>query len=106
MWPVTLMDMTLKMINGKMLNTVGMTTWHGHLEMAKWLVSLNAGVDVRAQNDDAFQKSCGNQCVEVAKWLMSLDAGVEVRVKNDDAFRQECGNQCVEVAKWLMSFHK
>jgi hypothetical protein len=38
-----------------------------HLEVAKWLWSLNQNIDIHADNESAFRRSCYNDHFEVAK---------------------------------------
>lgn len=68
---------------------------NGHLEIAKWLVSLE--VDTHAYNNDAFCLACAFGHLEIAKWLYSM-GGVEEHVC---AFREACENGHVEIVKWL-----
>jgi diacylglycerol kinase len=60
----------------------------GHLEIAKWLYSLG-GVDIHAENEDAFRNACLNGYLEIAKWLYSF-GGVDIHAKNEYAFRITC----------------
>jgi ankyrin repeat protein len=79
---------------------------YGHLEVAKWLLTVDKKVDVRAREDAPFRTACSNGHLEVAKWLLSLDKGVDVRAWRDWAFQWACYNGHLEVAKWLLSLGK
>ena len=73
----------------------------GHLETAKWLLSLG-GVDVHAV-DDAFVWACEGGHLDTAKWLWgSFGPALDVRVVADRAFRRACGiRHRLETARWL-----
>lgn len=75
---------------------------NGHLEVAKWLVSLNQGIDVHARQNWAFTTSCFNNRLEVCKWLRSLDKGIYKQIPAN-AFVHVCENGHLDVAKWLLS---
>ena len=44
---------------------------NGHIEVAKWLYSLDK-IDIHAFEDDVFRYSCQNGHIEVGKWLCTL----------------------------------
>jgi hypothetical protein len=44
----------------------------GHLEVAKWLWTLNQNIDIHKFDDSSFRLSCENSHLEVAKWLCTL----------------------------------
>lgn len=65
--------------------------------MARWLHS--SGVNIRAQNDDAFISSCANGELAMATWLHSL--GADINSRNNSAFISSCENGKLDVSKWL-----
>jgi ankyrin repeat protein len=67
---------------------------NGHIEIARWLVSLG-GVDIHEEYDDAFRMACRNGHMEIARWLVSL-GGVDIHAA-DSAFR--CSNR--QIVEWL-----
>jgi hypothetical protein len=72
----------------------------GHLDMAKWLVTLD-GVDVHATYK-LFYRVCTRGHVDMATWLDSL--GVEHTLEDDElAFETICSTGYLEMAQWLYS---
>jgi hypothetical protein len=59
------------------------------------------GVDIHANNEEAFRVSCDHEKLEVARWLVSLDADVDIHVF-DEVFRFACLDGKLEVAQWLV----
>ena len=78
---------------------------NGHLTVAKWLYSLNEGIDridLHANNDYAFRYTCENGHLTVAKWLYSI-GGVNIHADDEYAFNWSCANGHLNVAQWLYS---
>jgi hypothetical protein len=81
----------------------------GHLEVAKWLISLEPThgiIDIHTDDKFAFRNACKNGHLEVAKWLHSLEpthGKIDIHTKDEFAFRKACENGHLEVAKWLLS---
>jgi hypothetical protein len=44
----------------------------GHLEVAKWLLSVKPDINISANNEEPFRLACFARKLEVAKWLQSL----------------------------------
>jgi ankyrin repeat protein len=57
----------------------------GHIEIAKWLVSL--GINFHANNELAFQVCCEKGHIEIAKWLVEL--GIDVHTRNDQVVKED-----------------
>lgn len=53
----------------------------GHLELAKWLLTLNLGTNIHYQNDKAFRLASLNKSIETARWIYSL-GGVDKDILN------------------------
>ena len=77
--------------------------YYGHIEIAKWLYSLDDKLNIHANYEEAFINACYNKHIEVAKWLMTLDDKPNVHAFNDYAFKFACYNRHIEVAKWLVT---
>lgn len=56
-------------------------------------------VNIHADNDRAFQKSCQHGHIEIAKWLYSLDENFNKCF--DYAFIISCNYKHFEIVKWL-----
>lgn len=76
----------------------------GHLEMAKWLVSIKSRINIRSYNK-AFIYSCENGHLGIAKWLLSINPAINIRLRYDESFRHSCRNGHLEVVKWLLSIN-
>lgn len=103
--------------------------WGGQVDLAKWLASASAAIDVHAAADGldwacgcgrvetvkwllsafaipgerkimSFTATCGSGHLETAKWLHTTLA-VDVHVCRDLAFVGACSSSCWETAKWL-----
>ena len=61
---------------------------NGHLDAAKWLLTVETDIDVRAQDDLAFRLACEEGHLDVAQWLISISisVGIRHRVQEDPAF--------------------
>ena len=46
----------------------------GHLELAKWLLSVKPSINISADNDYAFRYACVYEHLETAQWLQTLCA--------------------------------
>lgn len=74
---------------------------HGHLAVAQLLGGVS-GVDVHADDEEAFKGACFNGHLHVAKWLVAL-GGVDIHAEEDHAFSFACIRQHAETARWLIS---
>lgn len=45
---------------------------NGHIEIAKWIYSLNKKININTENE-TFKWACKNKQNELAKWLYSLN---------------------------------
>jgi hypothetical protein len=75
-----------------------------HIDIAKWLMTLDDKPIIRDNNDEVFRHVCSNGYIEVAQWLMTLNDKPNIRVNNDEVFRHVCSNGYIEVAQWLLTF--
>jgi ankyrin repeat protein len=69
-----------------------------HIEIVKLIIEV--GIDIHANNDKLFIRSCSNGFLEISKLL--LEHGANVHADNDDAFRLACTNGHLEVVKLLL----
>jgi hypothetical protein len=95
---------------------------YGHLDVAKWLVSLEntqdntrtcfrAGgasgkINIHSYCEHAFKLSCVYGHIEVAKWLISLEnthGRIDIHTEMEFSFNWSCGRGYIDVAKWLLS---
>lgn len=75
----------------------------GHLEIAKWLYSLDHTINIHSNNEYAFRWSCLCGYFKIAKWLYSLDGKINIHAMNEYAFRHSCAYNHLETSKWLVS---
>ena len=90
--------------------------YFGHLEVVKYLISLNMNINIHADNEDAFRYACFNGYLELVKYLISLNKGIKylnledrninIHAENEDAFRFACCNGHLEVVKYLISLNE
>jgi hypothetical protein len=72
----------------------------GDLEEAKKL--YDKGVNINAENDEAFLQSCRNGKLHVAKWLFSLpNNNININARNGYALRRNCFD--TKMVEWLLS---
>lgn len=95
---------------------------NGHLDVVKFLMSLDGKIDIHARNDAAFFWSCSEGHLEIIKWLyynefpIPLENSGEVKItsqenpnkikinihaNNEFAFRISCEYGHLQVAQWL-----
>jgi hypothetical protein len=64
-------------------------------------------INIHANNEEAFRKSCKYERLEIAKWLykISKENGeiINIHANNEEAFRKSCKYGRLEIAKWLCS---
>lgn len=80
--------------------------YNGHLEIVKFLWSLDHNIDIHAYDEYAFRMSCYNGHLEVAKFLWSLNKGIDIHIENEDIFRSSCIRGHLEVVKFLWSLNQ
>jgi ankyrin repeat protein len=74
---------------------------NGHLNVAKWLLSIEPSIDVRRFGDAAFRSACYNGHLRVAKWLLSIEPLIDIRAYKNSTFNWACKYGQFRVAKWL-----
>ena len=73
----------------------------GKVDVVAWLLTIKPGINIRANNEDAFRSCCANGHRELAVWLYELNPKINIEAVNDDAFRLSCYHGHLEIAKWL-----
>lgn len=76
---------------------------NGHLELAKWLLTVNPHTNISIYEEEAFGVACQYGHLEVAKWLLLVKPDINVSACDEYAFRCACENGHLVVAKWLLS---
>ena len=76
---------------------------YGHINIAKWLLTLDEKPDIHYDNDMNFSNSCMNDHLEIAKWLLTLDNKIDIHNNDNSAFISACCHGRLDVAKWLYS---
>ncbi len=76
---------------------------NGHLEVAKWLLTIESNIDISAYNDVAFTTACFNGHLEVAKWLLTIKPTINVSAEAECAFQLACRYGHLEVIQWLLT---
>lgn len=74
----------------------------GYLEVAKWIYSLDHGINIYENSHKALRWSCQYGQIEVVKWIYSLYQKTDIRIKNI-GFYESCTNGHLEIAKWFYS---
>ena len=75
----------------------------GHIEIVKWLWSLDGKINIHADDEYAFKYACSKGHIEIVKWLLSIDNKINIRDGDDDAFRFACRYKNIEIIKLLIS---
>ena len=96
--------------NSTEYNTYGdalqMASEYGHLEIVKWLLSLNECADIICEDYfDAFKSACYNGNLEIAKILYNEDDNLDINYisHGEHIFECVCRSGNLEIAKWLYS---
>jgi len=85
-------------------NTYGdalqMASEYGHLEIVKWLLSLNESANITYEDYlDAFKYACSKNNLEIAKILYNEDDKLDINY----IFEYVCGSGNLKIAQWLHS---
>ena len=75
---------------------------NGHMDIAKWLLTVTPCINVRAKDDYAFRYACANGNIDVAKWLLTVKLDIDISAQDDCAFRYAYAGGHLELAKWLL----
>jgi len=75
--------------------------FNGHLDIVKWLLTLEDKPNINAKNDEAFIQSCANGQLDIIKWLLTLEDKPNIRNQNDNAFKLACIFDRIKIAKLL-----
>lgn len=76
----------------------------GHMEIAKWLFSIDKNIDIHFFGDYCFQVCCYNGYLECAKWLHSLE-NMDLFNNQFNIFEECCKYGNIDIAKWLYSIN-
>ena len=60
---------------------------YGHLQIVKFLWSLNCDINIHANNEEAFRFGCNNCHLDVVKFLWSLNQNINVDAQSEHAYR-------------------
>jgi len=75
---------------------------NGHLDVVKWLYSLDEKPNLEEYwIDELFSLTCIGGNLDVLKWLYNLDYKPDLEYDDNAAFRYAIENKHIEVAKWL-----
>lgn len=79
----------------------------GHLNIAKWLYSVDLSIDISFEANIIFSDSCVKNCLEVVKWLYSINPD---QYKNSrkilyDLFFMCCREGHIDMVKWIYSIN-
>ena len=53
---------------------------NGHLETAKWVLSVKPSINISADEEYVFRDACENGHLETAKFLLSVNPSINIRV--------------------------
>lgn len=78
---------------------------NGQLEMAKYLLSMDDGIDIYDDNGIAFIWACKYGGLEMAKFLYRLDKNKKFNIhhKNDELIGYACSRRDIPMLWWLFS---
>jgi hypothetical protein len=75
----------------------------GHLDGAKWLLSIEPRICIRKNNYEAFRLACFNGHLHITKWLLSVEPSINVRAYDNMTLCWVCVYGHLHIAKWLLS---
>lgn len=93
-----------------MINDIDIITNHlfqcvckrGHIEVAKWLYTLNPAINILNDDHCAFVYACSNyNALNLLKWLYSLPTFKITINQYQKAFFHACTSGGIEIAQWL-----
>lgn len=78
---------------------------HGHLQMAKWFLSIDNTIDIHANDNKAFRDACKNCHLEVAQFLFQLDTKdkFDIHYENDEVIRSFDLMNKLDTLRWYFS---
>ena len=56
------------------------TQYQEHLDVAKWLLSLDQNINIHINDEEPFKFSCENGHLNVAQWLLSLNQNIDIHL--------------------------
>lgn len=74
---------------------------NGHIEVARFLLSVDNLINIHANNEYMFRISCSNGDLNSVKFLVLIDGKIDTHILNDDALYNSCINGHTEVVKFL-----
>ena len=78
--------------------------WNGHIEIVRWLTSLDGKLDIHTYDDEAFELSCHSGHLEIVRWLYEYANKTNSPIKMtriEEFFRTACEGKNHDLAKWL-----
>lgn len=89
-----------KLLNSDNARAFVNACFHGHLEIAQWILSLNPDIDVYVNYQRLFNNVCVAGHLTIAEWLLFVKPTVLVTFHT--AFYNACVFGHLKVAKWVL----
>jgi ankyrin repeat protein len=74
---------------------------NGHLDVAKWLLTVNNKIDISHNSNYSFCYACYNGHFEIVKWLYEINQNIDISINDEFSFSFSCVNGHFEISKWL-----
>jgi ankyrin repeat protein len=82
--------------------------YNGHLNVVRYLISLNQNIDIHVNNEIVFLQTCFYGRLEVVKYLLQLSREqgqiIDIRVYNNFALRLSYQRNYLKVTKYVWQF--
>jgi|LakMenEpi03Aug12_release.lakeMendotaPanAssembly.Ray.scaffolds.fasta_scaffold26916_4 hypothetical protein len=76
---------------------------NGHLDVAKWLYSLNEKQNIHANGEQSFRNACSNGHFYIIIWLLSLNDKPNIHANSEEGFIKAISNGHFDLAKYLIN---